>query len=448
MRKVFQFITLTAVMALISGLLVTPASADDPYDERDKNQREQEKNEAALEETDADLKKAHDKLEETKGDISDKEDELDEAEDVLAEAERRDAELGDKLAIAEEQEDSILDEISDDDEEFDEAKSSLAAMAREAYRGDSPPQASMSMALGASSPEEFVDRLAVVDTAMRAQTTAVSTIQESSAKNVNRQVRLESIRDEISDLKKEAEENVEIANEARDSIAAAKDELEELAEKQEADADDLEKLKKKQKKKDAKLKAEREDIDAEIQELVRKQEEERKKAAEAAKKQNSGGSSKPSTGSGGGGSSGGSGGSGGGGGGGSSGSFGWPTDHRVVTSPYGWRFHPIWQEQRLHSGTDIRARCGEPIYAVASGTARAASMGGFGNQVLVDHGVINGKSYVTTSNHMQRFAVSTGQKVKKGQVLGYSGTTGTSTACHLHLEMHVNGTLVNPMSVL
>src|SRR5699024_6203341 len=155
---------------------------------------------------------AHDKLEETKGDISDKEDELDEAEDVLAEAERRDAELGDKLAIAEEQEDSILDEISDDDEEFDEAKSSLAAMAREAYRGDSPPQASSAMALGASRPGGFVGRLVVVDPAVGAQTTAVSTVQERSAKDVNRQVRLQSIRDEIPDLKKVAEENVEIAN--------------------------------------------------------------------------------------------------------------------------------------------------------------------------------------------------------------------------------------------
>src|SRR5699024_12152095 len=105
-----------------------------------------------------------------------------------------------------------------------------------------------------------------------------------------------------------------------------------------------------------------------------------------------------------GGSSGGSGGSGGGGGGGSSGSFGWPTDHRVVTSPYGWRFHPIWQEQRLHSGTDIRARCGEPIYAVASGTARAASMGGFGNPVMVDYGLFNGKRYVTTSITLPRLA--------------------------------------------
>lgn len=74
--------------------------------------------------------------------------------------------------------------------------------------------------------------------------------------------------------------------------------------------------------------------------------------------------------------------------------------------------------------------------------------GGYGNQVLIDHGLIGGKSVITNYNHLSRFAVSAGQTVARGDVVGYSGSTGTSTACHLHFEVYVSGSVVDPETLL
>lgn len=97
----------------------------------------------------------------------------------------------------------------------------------------------------------------------------------------------------------------------------------------------------------------------------------------------------------------------------------------------------------------MRAYCGTPIYAARSGKVQWAKYyGGFGNQVLINHGSYKGKSLMSSYNHLSSFSVRSGQSVKAGQLLGYSGTTGTSTACHLHFEVYVNGSTVNPMTMM
>src|SRR5690625_7120772 len=122
MRKFFQLSALTAIFALLSGLLIGPAMAakDDPYDERRKNREKQSENEAALEHTDEKLVKAYEKLEATKEEIVVKEGELAAAEEALAEAQRAYDSLVDKLSVAEEQEEGILGEIEDDETRFDD----------------------------------------------------------------------------------------------------------------------------------------------------------------------------------------------------------------------------------------------------------------------------------------------------------------------------------------
>jgi murein DD-endopeptidase MepM/ murein hydrolase activator NlpD len=78
---------------------------------------------------------------------------------------------------------------------------------------------------------------------------------------------------------------------------------------------------------------------------------------------------------------------------------------------------------------------------------RAGWVGGFGNQVLIDHGRVSGKSLATSYNHLSRIVVHHGH-VSRGQLIAYSGTTGLSTGCHLHFEVYVNGVHVNPMNWL
>lgn len=115
-------------------------------------------------------------------------------------------------------------------------------------------------------------------------------------------------------------------------------------------------------------------------------------------------------------------------------------------SPFGLRFHPILHVWRMHRGTDFGAACGLPIYAANDGrVASAGRQGGFGNYTVLDHGIIGG-SYVSTGYaHQSRIIVHRGQRVKRGQLIGYVGTTGLSTGCHLHLQVYVNGGVVNPM---
>jgi murein DD-endopeptidase MepM/ murein hydrolase activator NlpD len=104
----------------------------------------------------------------------------------------------------------------------------------------------------------------------------------------------------------------------------------------------------------------------------------------------------------------------------------------------------------LHDGLDWGIACGTPVYAAAAGTIISAGWkaSGWGNQVLIDHGIQRGVDVVTSYNHLTSFAVSTGQHVERGQLIGRSGNTGTSAACHLHFEVYVNGATTDPRPLL
>jgi murein DD-endopeptidase MepM/ murein hydrolase activator NlpD len=128
----------------------------------------------------------------------------------------------------------------------------------------------------------------------------------------------------------------------------------------------------------------------------------------------------------------------------SSGKMQRPADGRI-TSHYGWRTHPIFGTQRFHSGTDFGGGHGAPIYAAESGVVISASArGGYGNTIVLDHG----GGLTTLYAHQSRFAVSSGQTVTRGQVIGYIGSTGYSTGPHLHWEVRVNGSTRDPVTYL
>lgn len=143
------------------------------------------------------------------------------------------------------------------------------------------------------------------------------------------------------------------------------------------------------------------------------------------------------------------------------GQFTWPCPgYRMITSPYGYRIHPIYGTKKFHKGIDISGGGikGKPIVAAADGVISLATYnsGGYGYYVMVNHGQApNGKWYVTLYAHMTKYIVRVGQSVKKGQTIGYVGTTGASTGYHLHFEVRAGtknskGTIVydttNPLS--
>ncbi|WP_293985648.1 murein hydrolase activator EnvC [uncultured Megasphaera sp.] len=122
----------------------------------------------------------------------------------------------------------------------------------------------------------------------------------------------------------------------------------------------------------------------------------------------------------------------------------WPVNG-VVTSPYGYRTHPIFGTTIYHSGIDIGVDYGTPVQAAAGGTVvEAAWISGYGYSVIIDHG--NGLS--TLYGHNQELAVSAGQQVSQGQVIAYAGSTGNSTGPHVHFEVRSSGEPVDPNGYL
>ena len=130
--------------------------------------------------------------------------------------------------------------------------------------------------------------------------------------------------------------------------------------------------------------------------------------------------------------------------GGSTGTMLWPAEGEI-TSPFGWRTHPIFGTQRLHTGIDIGADYGDTVRAADGGVVIHSDwMGGYGNAVIIDHG--NGIS--TLYAHNSQLLVSEGQAVAKGQAISRVGSTGYSTGPHLHFEVRQNGSPVNPLNFL
>ena len=128
-----------------------------------------------------------------------------------------------------------------------------------------------------------------------------------------------------------------------------------------------------------------------------------------------------------------------------------PTQTRPihVTSEYGMRYHPVLHYWRLHAGIDLRDYCGNDVYAARSGTvAWTQYRYGYGNQVMITHGSVNGRSLATSYNHLSSFVVRPGAYVKAGQLIARAGNTGTSGGCHLHFEVYFNGATTNPRPYL
>lgn len=122
----------------------------------------------------------------------------------------------------------------------------------------------------------------------------------------------------------------------------------------------------------------------------------------------------------------------------------WPI-HGWLSAGYGMRADPFTGERDFHPGLDISAEKGTPIFATAAGIVELAGRSGdYGNLVVVDHGY----GLVTRYGHLSRFSVWVGRTVKRGDVIGYVGSTGRATGPHLHYEVLANGKLINPLQLL
>lgn len=421
----------TALVATTTFVASVPAAADSIDDRRAAAERAKKENaqrradaEEAMEGVRADLAEASDRLLEIQEKIPVAQERLDRANDAYDKAMREADMLAARLRDAGDEKSALGESIEQDAAKAEQVRDAIGQMAREAYRGGGD-VSGVSVMLEAESTEDFVQRYGLVSTALRTQAQMLDELRTSEASGRNSAARLDAVEQRIAELKKQADAKVAEADEARTEAQAARAALDQLLADEQAQK--------------SRLEAKKQEIQSE---LARADNEAKKiqnqlKAAIAAQrrrdaKNNQGGGSKP-TGS-------------------VSGAiFANPTavSPIYVTSEYGMRFHPVLHYWRLHAGIDLRDHCGMPVYAARSGTVLwAQSRFGYGNQVMVDHGLYRGNGLQSSYNHLTRWVVHSGQRVKVGQLVGYAGNTGTSGGCHLHFEVYVNGSTVNPRSLL
>ncbi|UTT65219.1 peptidoglycan DD-metalloendopeptidase family protein [Janibacter sp. CX7] len=444
------------VVCLASGAGYAFAADPDPQDQKKAVDGKLSDARVDLHETSQDLVSAYTRLKSTRAKLPGARSAAKAAEDAetTAKGEYDDAVAAYDLAKA--NEDKAEKDLKETSSKITSSRRAVAGFAGEVYQQQG--LGSMSVAVGSEDPGAFVDKMIMAESVGDTQSSALEELSTSRANLVSTGDKLSALRKKTSDAKATKESKLSAARTASDRADRKQRTLETLESDQTSAAADLRDAKREDQRQVDSLQAQSDKLTKILEERARKQrireaairkarEEQAQREADARARaarsapstdttsddtsSDSGGASAPDpnppapT---------------------SSGVLQAPSN-APVSSEFGLRFHPIHQTWRLHAGRDYAGACGSPVYAADSGTIISAlppsSTGGYGNQIVIDHGVKRGTSLATTYNHLQSFAVRSGH-VSRGQVIGYVGTTGTSTGCHLHFETRANGTPVDP----
>ena len=435
LRRPLSLLAAAAILAagMLTGPVVSPASAegskDDKIAERAEVDQQLEDLRIELNDVNDDLADTYLALAETELLIPQAQQDLEDARVALGEAQEEDRKVGERLTEAEEEERRLSGEVETGQEEVDRSDDELATVALSAYKGGGMPSPS-SVYVGNSSPQDAVDRSMNYRLTMASQGTRLDALRTDQSVTENSAERLSAVREEIKQLKIDAEEALERTRVAEEEATEAKNELDALYETQKTQRDDLEAKKTKYEGDQKSLETRSSTLDDEIEELA-KQEREREEKLKAQQQQKSSGGSAPVAGSAN-----------------SGGGWVYPVNARL-NSNFGWRVHPIYGTKKLHAGVDFPVACGVPVGAAHSGRVIARTYNsGAGNKLIVSHGIMNGRLVTTSYHHLQGFAKPVGAQVSAGETVGYVGTTGSSTGCHLHFETHEDGNAVNPAKYL
>ncbi|MGH3457009.1 peptidoglycan DD-metalloendopeptidase family protein [Aeromicrobium sp.] len=413
-RKAFA--AAVVVLALLAAALASPVIADDKDDLQRKKRGVSGEISGAKKAYDQSSKKfagAVAALKKAQRQLDAAEEHLGSTRGQLATAEARDAQMQAELIKSEAELDEAIARLDQGKKDLKTSEVAVEQFTVESLQaGDRGLQAFGDLLRG-ESPTQFSEKMSLSDSVSDAQ---LATMQRLAASKVILQLnreKVQELRDQVAAARKAAAENL-----------VRKQELEAAAEEQ---ADEVDRLV--GKRADARNSAAA--IKRDDEEKLRELENERARlnarlAALAARDRKSGGR--------------GSGGDG-------IGTLMRPVGG-AITSSYGMRRHPITGVYKLHDGTDFSAGCGTPIRAAAAGTIiEQYYNAGYGNRVILNNGIKRGKSVVTTYNHLSRFAQGRG-RVSRGEVIGYVGSTGYSTGCHLHFMVIANGRTTNPMAWL
>jgi len=419
---------LGVVIALACAVGLAPLSSADTIGNKKKLDADIAQLRTELEDTSKVLANAFVELQRTKAELPGAQQDLTAADAAQAVADRHNDEVASALAVAQANEAKAADALTRNAGATQAVQDQLGNMARDDYQQGGV--SGLSIALEANSPEDFTNRVVMMDTVMRVRGATLRGLDTMRAEGKAVQSHLVAVRQQVAALKVQAEAALAQATAAREIATAAKVKLDLLYAAQSRyaatvaakKATEITNINAMQAQSDllarvlaARAKAARE--------KAARDKAAREAAARAAHR--SVPQSAPQE---------------------SKGFLMHPVD-APVSSEFGMRFHPILGYWRLHAGIDFAANCGTAVYAAAAGdvimaTPESAS-GGYGNRLVIDHGLLRGVDLTTTYNHLTSFVITSGH-VSRGQLVAYSGTTGTSTGCHLHFETRQDGTPVNP----
>lgn len=492
--------TLTALsLATVATLTLTlsgPVYADQLEDRKSELEQQIAEVQQSIEYLDEDITETIAQLKVYQGQLPGAQQSLADAQGQVEAATAEVNALAQRVQLAQETKNKITEQLKQDEAEMAETRKVIGQIATQAYKSGGVPTG-LSLMLGSDGSDGFAS-MELVEQALRNQNSALERMAQQNATNVNSQARLIAVEEEIVDLKAKAEAALAAEQVARDEAAAEKAKVDKLI----SDTSTLsEKLQKQKPVIEAKL-AEVEDaheqvvvdiaerqrklieearkreearLKAEAEERARIENERRaaaaaeanrraaaeaaeanRRAAEAAAAANRPEpppvvvpapivpepvapvivpppTSSPSA-------------------------FGLrPPVSGPISSGYGWRPTPLGTIDfngtggYTHTGIDYGVACGTALYAPAAGEVWYADsnvLPGAGNRIVLSHGVVGGNALATNFYHLSSFLVGPGQRVSAGQLIGYTGTTGNSTGCHLHFETVLNGSLVDPMGLL
>jgi murein DD-endopeptidase MepM/ murein hydrolase activator NlpD len=415
--------------ALLMLAAVPLASADDLRERKKDVERNIGRAQKELDQSSTELLASVDALKQARSRLSAARAQLSTARGQVAAAEAFDLQMQQELKVAVAKLKRARARLADSRRRLAGQEERLRTVAVQHYQGGDPGLMALSMVLTSQDTDELTTQLEAARSIMDKEAGSLARLEASQAILSAQEAEVEAAKAEVARQRRAAAENLERKRQAEAEAARAKVAVRSLVQ-QRANARDVAASAK------AKDLAELQELEVErdrVAEMLRKRAEEARRRAEEARRRAEEARRQaqvqprvPATTS----------------------ALLKPVDG-YITSSYGMRFHPVYRRWSLHDGTDFGASCGTPIRASEAGRVIARYFNSsYGNRVIIDHGYRRGVGLGTAYNHLSAYSTYVGQRVGRGDVIGYVGNTGASTGCHLHFMVFENGATVNPMKWL
>ena len=412
-----RLVAATAVCSLVLGALVVPlamAEGDKALKDRQKDAQKQVKHaQHDLDESSSQLRRTQAKLERARTELTGARGDLRVANAKLAAAQIRDDETQQRLDQAELRLATAQTDLATGQAALETQRVSLTGTITDIYEQGDPELLAFSALLDAQTPEDLTRQMEARNVIVGREARAYDDLHAAEVLLQVREDQVEAARDDVEVERAAAAEHLVTMQGLKQETRTALDKVHALV---------LDRVAAGKAAKKAKLRDLRD-----LREAKKREERVRQQILAAARRVNRGG-----------------------------GGYTGPTNGLFirpvpgsVTSPFGYREHPIYHYWGMHDGTDFGVSCGEGMRAIAGGTVISKYFSNvYGNRLYLSLGTINGKNITAVYNHATGYRIGVGDRVGQGDVVGYVGSTGWSTGCHLHFTLLVNGNPVDPMNWL